>query len=46
MFTVHYELAIALIAAEALLVVAAFLACISPIRHAIGADPVEILRAN
>ncbi len=46
MFTVHYELAIALVAAELLLLAVAVLACLGPVRQAARADPVEILRAN
>ena len=46
MFTVHYELALALVAAEAALLGAAALACLGPIRQATRADPVEILRAS
>lgn len=46
LFTVHYELAIALIGAEVLLVVAGGVACVGPLRQATRADPLEILRAN
>ncbi len=42
---VHYELAAALVAAEALLLASAVLACFGPIRQAVRANPVEILRA-
>jgi predicted permease len=42
---IRYELAVALVAAEALLLVAAVLACFGPIRQAVRANPVEVLRA-
>jgi predicted permease len=42
---VRYELAIALVAAEAVLLVAAVLACMGPIRQAVRANPVDVLRA-
>ena len=42
---VRYELALALVAAEALLFSSAVLACLGPIRRAVRANPVEILRA-
>lgn len=46
MFTVHYEFAIALACAELLLIIAGTLACIWPVRQAVRADPVAILRAS
>jgi putative ABC transport system permease protein len=45
MFNLRYELAVALIAAETLLVGASVLACLGPIRQAVRANPVDILRA-
>lgn len=45
LFSVRYELAIALVIAEATLLAAAALACLGPIRQAIRANPVDILRA-
>jgi ABC-type antimicrobial peptide transport system permease subunit len=42
---IRYELALALVAAEALLLVAAVLACFGPIRQAVRANPVDVLRA-
>lgn len=45
LFSVHYELAIALVTAEAALLGAAVVACLGPIRQAVRANPVEILRA-
>jgi ABC-type lipoprotein release transport system permease subunit len=45
MFNVRYELVLALVAAEALLFVAAVLACFGPIRQAVRANPVDVLRA-
>jgi predicted permease len=45
MSRVRYELAVALVAAEALIVACAALACVGPIRQAVRANPVEILRA-
>jgi ABC-type lipoprotein release transport system permease subunit len=36
---------LALVAAEALLLIAAVLACSGPIRHAVRANPVDVLRA-
>ncbi len=41
----RYALALALVAAEALLLASATLACLGPIRQAVRANPVEILRA-
>ena len=46
MFNLRYELFIALVGAEAVLFVAAALACVGPLRQAVRADPVEILRAG
>ncbi len=46
MFNLKYELAVALIASETLLFGAAVLACVGPIRRAVRANPVEILRAG
>jgi len=43
---VRYEVALALVAAEALLFLSAALACLGPIRQAVRANPVEILRAG
>jgi predicted permease len=45
MFNVRYEMVLALVAAEALLFVAAVLACFGPIRQAVRANPVDVLRA-
>jgi ABC-type lipoprotein release transport system permease subunit len=42
---IRYELAVALVAAEALLLISAVLACLGPIRQAVRANPIEILRA-
>jgi ABC-type antimicrobial peptide transport system permease subunit len=42
---IHDELAVALVAAEALLLLSAVLACLGPIRQAVRANPVDILRA-
>jgi ABC-type antimicrobial peptide transport system permease subunit len=42
---VRYELAFALVAAEALLFLSSVLACLGPIRQAVRANPVDILRA-
>jgi len=46
MFTLRYELVIALVGAEAALFVTAVLACLGPLRQAVRADPVAVLRAN
>jgi ABC-type transport system, involved in lipoprotein release, permease component len=46
MFNVRYELALALLGAEAILLGVAMLACLGPIRQAIRANPVDILRAS
>ena len=46
MFTVHYELVLALVAAELVLFTVALVACIGPVRQAVRADPAEILRAS
>jgi hypothetical protein len=46
MFDVRYELAVALVGAEAVLLVVAVVACVGPLRQAVRADPVEILRAG
>ena len=45
LFNVHYELALALVTAEAALLGAAAIACLGPIRQAVRANPVDILRA-
>jgi hypothetical protein len=45
MFNVRYELALALVGAESILLVVAVLACLGPIRQALRANPVDILRA-
>jgi len=46
MFNLRYELVFALVGAEAMLLGAAALACLGPVRQAIRANPVEILRAS
>ena len=46
MFNVRYELLIALAGAESALFVVAILACLGPLRQAVWANPVEILRAG
>lgn len=46
MFTLRYELLIALVGAEAALFATAVLACLGPLRQAVRADPAEVLRAN
>jgi len=46
MFNVRYELALALVGAESILLVVAALACVGPIRQAMRANPVDILRAS
>lgn len=46
MFNPRYELVLALVAAEAMLLGVAVLACLGPIRQAIRANPVDILRAS
>ncbi|HEV8216846.1 MAG TPA: ABC transporter permease [Gemmatimonadaceae bacterium] len=46
MFTLRYELVIALVGAEAALFVTAIVACLGPLRQAIRADPAEVLRAS
>lgn len=46
MFTLRYELVIALVGAEAALFVTAVLACLGPLRQAVRADPAEVLRAS
>ena len=46
MFTLRYELVIALVGAEAALFVTAVLACLGPLKQAVSADPVEVLRAG
>ncbi len=46
MFNLRYELLIALAGAESVLFVVAILACLGPLRQAIRANPVEILRAG
>jgi putative ABC transport system permease protein len=45
MFNVRYELALALVGAESILLVVAVIACLGPIRQALRANPVDILRA-
>ena len=46
MFTLRYELVIALAGAEAALFATAVVACLGPLRQAVRADPAEILRAS
>jgi ABC-type antimicrobial peptide transport system permease subunit len=46
MFNVRYELAVALVCAESVLFSVVTLACAGPLRQAIRADPVGILRAG
>jgi ABC-type antimicrobial peptide transport system permease subunit len=46
LFNLRYELVIALVSAEALLLGVAVLASLGPLREAIRANPVEILRAS
>jgi ABC-type antimicrobial peptide transport system permease subunit len=46
MFNVRYELVVALVGAEAVLFGAAVMACLGPLRQAVTANPVEILRAG
>jgi putative ABC transport system permease protein len=46
MFTLRYELVIALVGAEAALFVTAVMACLGPLRQAVRADPAEVLRAG
>jgi len=46
MFTLRYELLIALVGAEAALFITAVLACLGPLRQAVRADPVAVLRAS
>jgi predicted permease len=46
MFNLRYELVVALTGAESILFGVAILACLGPLRRAIRADPVEILRAS
>ena len=46
MFNVRYELLVALVGAESALFGVAILACLGPLRQAVRADPVEILRAS
>jgi len=43
---IHYELVIALVGAEAALLVTAVIACLGPLRRAVRADPAEVLRAS
>ncbi|HEY9229062.1 MAG TPA: hypothetical protein VIP11_20590 [Gemmatimonadaceae bacterium] len=45
MFNVRYELAFALVGAESILLAVGALACLGPIRQALRANPVDILRA-
>jgi ABC-type antimicrobial peptide transport system permease subunit len=45
-FNVRYELAVALAGAESVLFAVAALACLAPLRQAVRANPVEILRAG
>jgi predicted permease len=46
MFTLRYELVIALVGAEAALFITAVVACLGPLKQAIRADPAEVLRAS
>jgi ABC-type antimicrobial peptide transport system permease subunit len=46
LFNVRYELLFALVGAEAALFGVAILACLGPLRQAVRANPVEILRAG
>jgi ABC-type antimicrobial peptide transport system permease subunit len=46
LFNLRYELVVALAGAESVLFGAAILACLGPLRQAVRADPVEILRAG
>jgi len=46
MFTLRYELVIALLGAESALFITAVVACLGPLRQAVRADPVEVLRAG
>jgi putative ABC transport system permease protein len=46
LFNVRYELLVALVSAEAALFGVGVVACLGPLRQAIRADPVEILRAG
>jgi predicted permease len=46
MFIVRYELLVALVGAESALFAVAILACLGPLRQAVRANPVEILRAS
>jgi ABC-type antimicrobial peptide transport system permease subunit len=46
MFTLRYELVIALVGAEAALFITAVVACLGPLRQAVRADPAEVLRAG
>lgn len=46
LFNLRYELAIALVGAESVLFVVAIVACVGPLRLAVRADPVGILRAG
>jgi predicted permease len=46
MFNVRYELLVALVGAESALFGVAILACLGPLRQAVRANPVEILRAG
>lgn len=46
LFNVRYELVVALVGAEAVLFGVAVVACLGPLRQAIRADPVNILRAG
>ena len=46
MFNARYELLVALVGAESALFCVAILACLGPLRQAVRANPVEILRAS
>ena len=46
LFNVRYELVVALVGAEGALFGVAILACVGPLRQAVRANPVEILRAG
>ena len=46
LFNLRYELVVALIGAESVLFAVAVLACLAPLRQAVRANPVEILRAG
>jgi predicted permease len=46
LFNVRYELLVALVGAESALFAVAILACLGPLRQAVRANPVEILRSG